>query len=107
MTEFTAMLRGVNFRPEEVRRIAKTLVEQQPLTLLREPGNPHDANAIQVIEPDSQMFIGYVAKEIAVELAPVLDSDVEYTCVCEANMAGSILLMINTTDADAEETESL
>ena len=107
MSEYTAYLRGINFRPEEARRIAKTLVEDQILTLMREPGNPHDENAIQVIEPNTQMFIGYVAKEVAADLAPELDEGKDYTCFVEANMAGSILLNIVTNPGQTLQSDDL
>lgn len=43
-----------------------------PLELRREPGNPHDPNAILVLWRDKD--IGYVTRECASILAPQLDS---------------------------------
>ncbi len=41
--------------------------------LIREPGNPHDPNAIRVtIFGDA--FLGYVPKHIAKDLAPMMDN---------------------------------
>jgi hypothetical protein len=42
------------------------------LTLRRDPGNEHDANAIQVVFDSEQ--IGWVPRELAEELAPELDA---------------------------------
>jgi hypothetical protein len=41
-------------------------------TLLREPGNEYDPNAIRVITDGRP--VGYIAREVAEELAPVMDS---------------------------------
>jgi hypothetical protein len=43
------------------------------LVLRREPGNPHDANAIAVATEDGEQ-LGYVPRELAAELAPELDA---------------------------------
>jgi hypothetical protein len=52
--------------------------------LFREPGNQHDPNAIRVAL-FGEFFMGYVPKEIAHELAPMMDSgiefDAEFVCV--------------------------
>jgi hypothetical protein len=40
-----------------------------PLTLVREPDNPHDANAISVWNEDRTAQAGYVPANVAVELA--------------------------------------
>lgn len=79
---FSAALMGVNFRPAEVREFVKDseTFESYPLTLEREPDNQYDANAIRVIadvgypEHRDTQFVGFVAKEVAEELAPLLDS---------------------------------
>jgi hypothetical protein len=41
--------------------------------LIREPENPHDQNAIRVTL-FGKIFMGYMPKEIAKELAPLMDS---------------------------------
>jgi hypothetical protein len=43
-----------------------------PLTLRRDAGNPHDANAIAVDAAGEQ--VGWVPRELAAELAPELDA---------------------------------
>jgi HIRAN domain len=42
--------------------------------LRRDPDNPHDPNAIQVHPSDGGDQVGWVPRELAVELAPELDS---------------------------------
>jgi hypothetical protein len=45
----------------------------RPLTLRRDAGNPHDANAVAVdLETGEQL--GWVPRELAAELAPALDA---------------------------------
>jgi hypothetical protein len=46
----------------------------QPLVLQRDPGNPHDPNAIQVHPADGGAQVGWVPRELAAELAPELDA---------------------------------
>ena len=43
------------------------------LELRRDPGNAHDANAIQVHPSDGGPQVGWVPRELAAELAPELD----------------------------------
>ena len=52
--------------------------------LVREPDNSHDSNAIRVAL-FGDFFMGYIPKETAVRLAPLMDAgrdfDAEYVCV--------------------------
>jgi hypothetical protein len=43
----------------------------QPLELRRDPGNEHDPNAVMVLAGGDQ--VGWVPRELAAELAPLLD----------------------------------
>ena len=45
----------------------------RPLELRRDPGNVHDENAIAVDAADGGEQLGWVPRELAVELAPELD----------------------------------
>ena len=76
MTTFFAELRGINFRPIETQVYALNMSEGQDVSLEREPDNKYDENAIKVIAEDH--FIGYVAKEVAEDLAPILDAGDSY-----------------------------
>jgi hypothetical protein len=51
----------------------------KPLTLRRDPGNPHDANAIAVHAGDEQ--VGWVPRELAAELAAELDAGQPWSAV--------------------------
>ena len=50
-----------------------------PLALRRDPDNPHDANAIAVFAGDEQ--VGWVARELAAELAPQIDAGTAWSAV--------------------------
>jgi hypothetical protein len=57
-----------------------TVAPGRPLTLRRDPENPHDANAIAVENADGDQ-IGWVPAELAVELAPALDAREPWSAV--------------------------
>ena len=46
--------------------------------VIRNPANPHDANAIEVHVPSIGGMIGHVPRQIAAELAPLLDGSQQY-----------------------------
>jgi hypothetical protein len=46
-------------------------------TLIREPENPHDPNAIKVTVA-GVVFLGYLPREIAAELAPLIDVGAQF-----------------------------
>jgi len=51
----------------------------RPLTLLRDPDNPHDPNAIAVHAGGER--VGWVPRELAAELAPELDAGRRWSAV--------------------------
>ena len=77
MTQFIAPLRGSNFRPTSAQEALSQMIDDTSVNLLREGSNKFDANAIMVQDPESGEHIGYVAKEIAALLAPLMDEDKE------------------------------
>lgn len=74
---------GVGFRPKEDRDIAKALKEGDALVLRREPGNEHDANAIQVLSHGT--FIGYIPATDAKLLAPKMDAGRPFGAIVTAH----------------------
>jgi len=60
------ILRGAYHRGREVMEHLRTLSPGHEFNLIAEPTNPNDSNAIMVF--DSDLHIGYVAKEIAADL---------------------------------------
>lgn len=105
MTEFTAHLRGVNFRPIEAKAIVNGLVEGQMLLLEREPANQFDEFAIKVLDPETGTHLGYVAKEVAAELAPIMDANTHvFECLVDSNMMRQVTLRI--TDEIEEESDA-
>jgi len=53
----------------------------RPLELRRDPGNVHDANAIAVHGAGGGEQLGWVPRELAVELAPELDDERPWSAV--------------------------
>ncbi len=104
--QFEAILRGVNFRPASAKEVVTNLEEGQKLNLEREPGNEYDENAIKVIEPESGEFLGYVAKEIAADLATHMDDGIEFSCVVQGFMrVGMPILEIVSKDSPDEDED--
>lgn len=77
--QFQAALMGVNFRGKEIAALVAALPIGTQFTLERDPENQYDANAVKVIYSgeDEDQFVGFVAKEVAEEIAPLLDSGYE------------------------------
>ena len=73
MKPIITKLRGVTFRDAQAN--IKTFGNKDigSYGLVREPDNPHDPNAIQVAL-FGKIFMGYVPKDIAKDLAPLMDS---------------------------------
>ncbi|MBV9332382.1 MAG: DEAD/DEAH box helicase [Candidatus Eremiobacteraeota bacterium] len=72
---FHTKIAGVSF--EGRQDIIAGLHAGAPLQLLRQPNNPHDANAIAVHYGDLQL--GFFNKRLAAHIAPRLDEGVRYT----------------------------
>jgi hypothetical protein len=68
---------GTQFRPSALDSDA--LAPGGALELRREPGNPHDANAIAVHA--GGVHVGFVPRELATELAPELDAGRPWSAV--------------------------
>lgn len=105
--KFEALMRGTSFRPIEAKAFVLAMKEGHILSLQRESDNQYDSNAIQVIDPESQIFIGFVAKEMAQEIAPLMDEGVEFNCRAGTRMDSkfSFALDIWSTDEGPFPTE--
>ena len=75
-----ALVKGAFYRSPEIRQYVEMLDAGSPLALVREPENPYDANAIKVQDPDSELHLGYINKEMAELLAPDMDDGWAFTC---------------------------
>ena len=100
-------MRGSFFRTPTDRAFVDAMSEGQALTLVREPENEHDGNAIKVTytDPEDASFtvhLGYVARETAAWIAPELDEGMASTCVLaaiEREGKRSTYFLTITTDA--------
>ena len=52
-----------------------------PLRLRRDPGNPHDPDAIAVDTADGRLQLGWVPREVAAELAGEIDAGRQFAAV--------------------------
>lgn len=82
MTEFIATLAGAQFRPKETKDLIKMLSVGDELKLQRDPENQYDSNAIKIFDEDNN-WLGFVSKEEAADIAPLLDNGDEATCVVD------------------------
>lgn len=75
--QFLPQLVGNQFRQPEEREAFKTLVVGTVLRLERDKANAYDPNAVRVLldqEEGTPLFIGFVDKENAANMAPLLDA---------------------------------
>jgi hypothetical protein len=70
-------VRGVTFNNRQ--NTVSKLIPNQNLTLIREPENKYDKNAIAVYSEYGQ--VGYIAKEINEDLAASIDNGENYKCI--------------------------
>lgn len=66
-------------RSDIVRELAQKNTSDIKIQLVREPENQYDANAVKVIADDRQ--IGYIGKEYATIIAPLMDEYEEFSAV--------------------------
>ena len=70
---------GVTFenRQEAIKNLSQYDPSEITINLTRDPGNPHDGNAIAVyaaVEGKGLYFMGYLPKALAAFVAPVMDT---------------------------------
>lgn len=82
---FYSKLVGVTFN--ERQKVIPTLTAGEELVLEREKDNPVDRNAIHVLTKKGQE-LGYIRKEIAAEIAPLIDAGTMYRCGVTAITGG-------------------
>ena len=83
-SQFHTKLMGVSFEGRQDTIAGLRLGTE--LTLERQPGNPYDANAIAVRYGELQL--GFVRKEIAKHLAPLIDDGARYRARVESLTGG-------------------
>lgn len=117
--QFLPQLVGNSFTATEGKAAFGLLANGDTLVLQRNPDNPYDANAIEVHTP-SGIMLGHVNKEIAADLAPIMDNEdgavaegheSTYTCIaydCFTNAKRPTLLVEITTgwEVDTEVHEA-
>jgi len=69
---FAFRVAGITYHQQAAN--ANAFVAGKAILLEREPTNSHDANAIRVMSQDRKHHAGFVPKEIAALMAPVMDA---------------------------------
>lgn len=100
-TELVLPVVGMKHRISvSTRRMIESHVEETTMecNLLRERDNVHDENAIKVVivtKPYQGFHIGYIQREVAAVMAPMLDSG-------DATVAACVLTEWNSQEATAD-----
>jgi hypothetical protein len=109
----TVKLAGVSFGNAQANIKTYGSPDIRWFALVREPDNPHDPNAIRVAL-FGEFFMGYIPKDMAAHLAPVMDAgrefDAEFVCVNKHpyhDVVGLTVKIIEVTLPAAEHRESL
>ncbi|MBV5276171.1 MAG: HIRAN domain-containing protein, partial [Lamprocystis purpurea] len=63
----------------DARGVAPQLGEGSPLALRREPGNPHDGNAVEILT-EAGIKLGYVPRRMNAGIAHRLDAGFDLRC---------------------------
>lgn len=80
MPQMVTVMVGASFHPG-AREAIKDLSKGEILTLRRERDNPHDRNAVAVLDCCGQM-LGYIPRSDAPAIAKVLDSGLSAKAQC-------------------------
>lgn len=73
-------LAGANFRPSSAQGRTLGLKPGDHAFLERDPDNQYDDNAVRVLTEGDRDFIGFVPREMAATIAPLLDVGYLYGC---------------------------
>ena len=63
---------GANFRPSDARALIPNLQIGDTVTLVREPENPHDSNAVAIMIDDT--LVGYIPRVDNALIAQFMDA---------------------------------
>jgi HIRAN domain len=103
-------LAGVTFRDAQKNIRTFGCEDIGSYALVREPDNPHDPNAIRVALGGT-LFLRYVPKEIAKELAPLMDAGREFLALFvrrnESPYHGAVGLMVQIVEVTGEKKVSI
>lgn len=103
MFEFHTKINGTSFRPENLPTL-KGLVKEQELSLLPEPTNKYDPNAIAIYLQDKHL--GYIPRDTAAKIVGDVNANTVKCVVSEVtggvegkeNIGVNIKLIVNRPD---------
>lgn len=67
------------------------LQPKHPLSIVREPTNKYDPNAVAVMW--GRAMLGYVPRGLAAQLAPLIDKGVEFKCAKAPNVMWGVCVL--------------
>jgi hypothetical protein len=96
MKKLNASIVGVGFVLGAADRV-RMLRPNTLLTLLREPSNKHDPNAIEVFHNDFKL--GYLPRGVATRIAPLMNRGVKVDCLKATWGIGIVTLIWDESNA--------
>lgn len=102
---FSALLMGVSHRPIEAKVIVKDLPQGSALLISRDYANQFDSNAIRVNHPISDLHLGFIAKQVAAEMAPWMDKGWHFTCTTSDRVSTYVMWLNMDPIVPAEKEE--
>ena len=103
-TEMKAPIVGSRFYEGALFRV-NNFVSEHPLTLLREPNNKYDPNAIRVHDSMDDLMLGHVPAPVAAVLAPKIDGGETWTAEI-AEVPPNMILRKVEDDGSVSTSES-
>lgn len=91
-------LAGLSFRPREAKDLVSILETGHELALEREPDNRFDPFAVRIIDPNTEIHIGYVPRTASQEVSSALASSANYSAILIAPDDKFPLISISFSD---------
>jgi hypothetical protein len=66
-------LAGLSFRPQEAKELVARLEVGHRFLLIPEPTNRYDPYAIQIVDPETEIHIGYVPRTVSAPISKALE----------------------------------
>lgn len=74
-------LAGLSFRPREAKDLVAILEVGHEFALEREPDNRFDPFAVKIIDPNTEIHLGYVPRTASQEISTALAEGADYKAI--------------------------
>ena len=80
-------------RQQILEEVADDIVHRGPMKLhvLRDNENPHDSNAIAIVDQDYRQ-IGFLSRDVSAQIAPLIDEQLIDTIDCEVSNSRGVVI---------------